>query len=341
MLTPKPTFWQVSSGRAGRDYSDIFLAHDVMFIGPGDRGIYSPTEYSGIRSLQLFHDAVKPGDVVLMRRGERVVAIGRVHLGEYHHLSAFDDIYGWDLQHTRRVLWEKLEAPLTLFKSPRMDRFSQVQDIPTDLKERITKAKSREHNPLPDAPSTCLTAVDFLSHLEKELTNAVEVYELLERHRELLGWYRQDKALLPNEHEIVAYLVVPLLRALGWSEKQLALEWALGENKDPSGKKGRADLAAFTAPSRAREHCVMLCEVKALAFGLGNTLPQPKDYALKLPNCRRIVTTQGSRFGIYLRNADDTWPDIPNHYLNIERPRLKHAFPKGTNSVAALSALRP
>lgn len=341
MLDPKPTFWQVSAGRAGRDYSDIFLAHDVMFIGPGDRGVYDSKTYADSPSLQLFHDAVKPGDIVLMRRGDRVIAVGRVQLQDYYHIPAFDDIFGWDLQHTRRVLWEKLGKPRSLFNSPRMARFSRIQDIPADLQKHIAKAKLREHHPLPDAPSACLSPEEFRSHLEKELPDGARVYHLLERHRDLLRWYRQDKALLPNEHEIVAYLVVPLLRALGWSEKQLALEWGLGKYKDSTGKKGRADLAAFAQPSRAREHCVMLVEAKALNFGLGSTLPQPKRHALDLPSCRRIVTTQGSRFGIYLRNADGTWPDIPNHYLNIERPRLKHAFPRGTNSVAALVALRP
>lgn len=133
--------------------------------------------------------------------------------------------------------------------------------------------------------------------------------------------------------------MLPLLQALGWSETQLAVEWTI-TNKS-SGKLGRADLAAFDAPSRAPDRCVMICEAKALTFGLGNTLPQPEEYASELPNCRLILTTRGVRFGIYVRNADGTWPERPEHYLNVARLRTKHAFPKGTNAVAALRALQP
>ena len=85
----------------------------------------------------------------------------------------------------------------------------------------------------------------------------------------------------------------------------------------------------------------MLCEAKALSSGLGDTLPQPVQYANKLPNCRRILTTQGSRFGIYLRQPDGSWPPRPDHYLNVARLRTQHAFPRGTNAVAALLALTP
>lgn len=35
---------------------------------------------------------------------------------------------------------------------------------------------------------------------------------------------QKQKETRPNEHEVVAYLVIPLLRALGWSETQLAIE---------------------------------------------------------------------------------------------------------------------
>ncbi len=36
-------------------------------------------------------------------------------------------------------------------------------------------------------------------------------------------WYQ--RANKPSEHETVAYLVVPLLRALGWTPQRMAVEW--------------------------------------------------------------------------------------------------------------------
>lgn len=345
MLPPK--FWHVSAGKSGRDYSDIFLEHDVMFIGPGDGGPYPTNAYEGIGSLRRFHDKVDPGDIVLMRRGADVIAIGVTHAAGYQHLSAFDDIYGWQLQHTRRVVWQVLAKPLPLFASrPRMSRFGRVKNPTPELVELARECKERELLPLPDAPSAILSPRDLLPELTAAgLTNAAEVCKVLEDHQKLLWWYHQNAETRPNEHEVVAYLVVPLLRALGWSETQLAIEWTVGKKAVKSlrsvGRLGRADLAAFDAPSRAPERCVMLCEAKALSSGLGDTLPQPVHYADKLPNCRRILTTQGSRFGIYLRLPDGSWPTRPDHYLNVARLRTQHAFPRGTNAVAALLALTP
>jgi hypothetical protein len=339
-------FWQVSAGKGGRDYSDIFLEHDVMFIGPGDRGTYTAEHYKGEPSLRRFHDKVNPGDVVLMRRGERVVAVGRVFAQDYQHLAAFDDIYGWDLQHTRRVVWEPLMSPLSLFANPRMNRFGRVKSLSPQLHHLVAKFESRDLKTLPDIPSEPLSPQDLRQPLAaRGLADAAEVCKVLEDQRALLRWYGEHQATRPNEHEVIAYLVLPLLRAVGWSEKQLAIEWSIGKDKAPREKHatrtGRADLAAFDAPSRAREHCVMLCEAKALSFGLGDTLPQPRRYANKLPNCRCIVTTQGSRYGIYFRDADGTWPARPSHYLNVERLRTQHAFPRGTSAVDAILALRP
>lgn len=346
MMVPQK-FWHVSAGKSGRDYSDIFLEHDVMFIGPGDPGPYSATAYDGLGSLRRFHDKVTPGDIVLMRRGVDVVAIGVVPSDGYQHLSAFDDIYGWQLQHTRRVVWQQLAKPLPLFAGrPRMSRFDRLKNPTSELLALANQCKLRELLALPDAPSAILSPKDLLPGLTAGgLVDAAKVCEVLENHRGLLVWYQKQKETRPNEHEVVAYLVIPLLRALGWSETQLAIEWTIGKKAVKSQRTGdrlgRADLAAFDAPSRAPERCVMLCEAKALSSGLGDTLPQPVHYANKLPNCRRIVTTQGSRFGIYLRRPDGSWPTRPDHYLNVARLRTQHAFPHGTNAVAALLALTP
>ena len=156
MLTPK--FWHVCAGKGGRDYSDIFLEHDVMFIRPGDGGPYPAKAYEGIGSLRRFHDKATPGDIVLMRRGADVIAIGVIPAAGYQHLSAFDDIYGWQLQHTRRVVWKELVKPLPLFASrPRMSRFGRVKNPASELVELARECKERELLALPDAPSAILS----------------------------------------------------------------------------------------------------------------------------------------------------------------------------------------
>ena len=116
-----PTVWQIGSGDQGRNYAQFFLDHDLMFMGPGRYGPYNEENYRrvvdrGERSglaigmVRRFVQRVAPGDVVLLRKGHRVVAIGTVAdeegTGGYAHEDTFGDIYGWDLEHTRRVIWQ-------------------------------------------------------------------------------------------------------------------------------------------------------------------------------------------------------------------------------------------
>jgi hypothetical protein len=341
MMKPRG-YWQVSAGRSGRDYSDIFIEHDVMLIGPGHSGPYSAERYPGIKALRRFHDEAAPGDIVFMRRGAKVVSVGVV-TGGYEYHDAFDDIYGWQLQHTRRVTWQgrlKDRAVDEFGKRKQMPCFGRVKRPSAALLQLAEQCSERALEQLPEVPSESLTPSDLLPLLaERGLADPARVCEVLEHHRKLVAWYRTHADVQPKEQEVVAYLVLPLLRALGWEETQLAIEWAVVNEK--LNRRGRADLAAFDAPSRAAPHCVMLCEAKAMSSGLGNTLPQPEWYAGELPNCRTILTTQGTRFGVYRRNEDGSWPKRPQHYLNIERLRTQYAFPRGTNAVEALLALRP
>ena len=83
------SFWQVGSGDLGRDYSQLFLDHDVMCIGPGKYGKFVPKTYDAvvkrgefakikIATIRRFHDDVQIEDVVLLRKGHLVVGLGVV-----------------------------------------------------------------------------------------------------------------------------------------------------------------------------------------------------------------------------------------------------------------------
>src|SRR5436190_13221589 len=96
--------WQIAAGDLGRDYSWLCRKHDLMFLGPGRYGPYDPARYrdvvatgafSGFKigSIGAFCREVQPGDIVLLRRGRRVVAIGVIpeHKEEgYRHDEALD-----------------------------------------------------------------------------------------------------------------------------------------------------------------------------------------------------------------------------------------------------------
>lgn len=38
MSADNPQVWQMAAGEEGRFYDDLFLKHDVMFLGPGGFG---------------------------------------------------------------------------------------------------------------------------------------------------------------------------------------------------------------------------------------------------------------------------------------------------------------
>ncbi len=59
-----------------------------------------------INQMRWFHAEVQPGDFVLLRERLEVKVIGLAAKEGYSWQSAFDDVYGWDLQHTRRVIWQ-------------------------------------------------------------------------------------------------------------------------------------------------------------------------------------------------------------------------------------------
>lgn len=133
--------WQIAAGEAGRKYADLFLAHDVMFCGPGRFGPYSDAVYgdlharglistSKLSQVKQFATTVRTGDVVLLRSGYRVDAIGVVHDDGYQYSVIFDDVFGWDLEHSCRVVWQhELAAELGQIQAER-ELFNARKQIP-------------------------------------------------------------------------------------------------------------------------------------------------------------------------------------------------------------------
>lgn len=58
--------WQLAAGDSGgRDYSKLFLEHDAMFL-------------SLTSQIFSFYQNPKAGDIVLLRYGREVVAVGKI-----------------------------------------------------------------------------------------------------------------------------------------------------------------------------------------------------------------------------------------------------------------------
>jgi len=349
--------WQIAAGKKDRSYIDLFLNHDIMFMGPGrfgsyDKIIYEPLEKDGTigkgiaTQLRQFCTEVKGGDIVLLRLGSQAKAIGLIRqwkLREYLWTPTFDDVYGWDLQHAHRVVWQhhltdklqKIQKSKSLFYY-RGSTFSKVHKrLEGQLPNLFKQCKLRDFKPLPSLPQP-LTLEELGTELfTKGLPNEdVDKFILaIQRQRRLVKWYQESgkQYKRPSEHEVVAHMILPLLLALGWSEQLLAVEWR------------KVDLAAFSRTPTTPENCCFVCEAKGYGHGLQNVFPQATTYVkkLKLDNCKRILLTDGERLYLYQRQKDDNWNKNPVGYLNVNMIRTNHIIPSGTNGIDTIMALTP
>jgi hypothetical protein len=349
------TIWQVGAGQKGLDYSKLCLDHDVAMIGPGSRGAYTPERYprtglpglaaGSIGAIRSFALAPKPGDIMLLRLGQEAVGAGVIPDGEqqgYQSREEFDDVLGWNLQHTRRVRW----LPETALKvlRPIAPVFGPIKMLPmfTRVKRPEVAALARElaaHDeprPLRKLPEVCpLLSDDELRRefFESGLPNAVieDVLDVMQRARRLITWYAGEECgKRPSEHELVAHIIVPLLQGLGWSEQLVAVEW------------NRIDLALFHQPPTNAETCVAVCEAKSRNITLERAYQQAKDGVRrnKLAQCGTVITTDGARLLVY-RKAGADWPDEPQGYANLLRMRRTNLIPRNTNAAKTIIGLLP
>lgn len=350
--------WQIAAGESGRYYDDLFLKHDVMFLGPGGYGRYEKDKYdkvvkgglftaNKIGQIRSFAFNVKPNDIVLLRRGYDVIAVGLIPEGSnYDWSKTFDDVYGWDLQHFRRVIWQdelksvltKLQKGAPLFgERKQIPTFTAVKDekVLSRIASLLDNLKTRDLKVLPDDPPEPMNWEQLAEALFSKgiASSAVDNVVAAVKHQQQLGkWYAEIplKEKRPSEHEVVAHLILPLMKALGWSEQLLAVEWH------------KIDLAAFYGAPTTASKCVLLCEAKGLGHGLQNVIVQATNYVKnnELTNCNRLMLTDGRR--IYLHERDrGPWNAFPSGYLNVDKIREGHLAPRDTNAIDTLIALTP
>jgi hypothetical protein len=344
--------WQMGSGESSREFSWLYQKHDVMLKSGGDHGEYDAKNYKKVwnrtdMSLNILHrfvTKVKPGDIILMRKGLRAITLGIAHEKGYSWNECFDDIYGWDLQHTQRVIWQdhleddfkKLQKNEKLFaKRFQIPAFTRIKDetVLKKIEPLFKKCKTRPLKKLPDKLPHPLT-MDELGHelFSKGLPNSSvdAVIQALQRQRRLMKWYKNQDGTRPGEHEVVAHLIIPILLALGWSEQLLAVEWK------------KIDLAGFSETPTSEATCALVCEAKGLKHGLMGVLEQAQGYVenLKLKHCKKILLAGGSRFYLH-EKKQGKWNDQPVGYINLEKIRTNHIAPPNTNAVDTIIALTP
>ena len=344
METSGKTIWQQACGDTNRNYAGICLNWDVVLNGPGYAGPYpdcvdrlKKDDWSSkkVTDLKRFAIDMKDGDIVVLRLGTtNILGVG-VIIGEYEWLEEFSDIDGWDLQHVRRVrwLWKNKKNP-KVFPTYTLKQGDTTQllssEVVTDWLESLKIKKPDLERNIAELPKVSENEVDLdqiSEYLFDEGVSSNSIESLITEIGELIRiakWYK--KFSNPSEFETVAYLVVPLLRALGWTPQKMAIEWH------------NVDIALFSQLPRDDSNLNVVVEAKKKGNSCLSAKSQAQSYADGKKNCNRLIVTDGLRYGIYLKKNNE----FKLHaYFNLTK--LKSAYPVyGCNGIQeALRTMTP
>lgn len=325
--------WQVAAGDTDRNYANLCLRWGVVLNGPGEEGPWpecaSRLEENGwsarkISDLRRFADEVEDGNLVVLRLGtSQVFGVGQV-VGSYEWCEEFCDVDGWSLGHVRRVRWLwKSQGEPHEFDAYAMKLGDTTQGLTSEAVTRwlseLAVSEEESQSPVPSLPTgderqnvTPEQLSDFL--FSKGVASAA-VNALVDQMGELkriAKWYQhQPPEGWPSEHETVAYLVVPLLRALGWTPQRMAVEWS------------RIDVALFGRLPRSDDNLRVVVEAKKMDRSCLQAVGQARAYAEGRLQCTRLIVTDGIRYGVYQREEDA--PFGLKAYMNLGR--LRAAYP--------------
>ena len=339
------TIWQHSAGDGKRDYADICIKWNVALVGPGWQGAWPECQKDlqkevssrKLTNMKLFFETVKDKDIIVLRIGTGAVsAVGEV-VGGYEWNDEFGDIDGWDIQHVRRVRWLwKQEGESKQFPAYTMKRGDTTQQLTSH--EVIEWLKGLEipeqayKRSIPELPPANVSSKVTLEQVSEYLfnigvsSNSIEILvrEISELSR-IANWYWHANEPA-SERETVAYLVVPLLRSLGWTPQRMAIEW------------NAVDVALFEKLPRNNENLTVVVEAKKKGDGCLSAQSQAEGYARDKVSCHRLIVTDGIRYGVFTRSEGK----FKLHaYLNLTEMRNSYPIYGCGGTKDALSAMTP
>lgn len=322
-------YWQQGGGDGDRVYCDLCFQYGVIINGPAHDGklddqVEQRMKDSGISTkkitdLKRFCFEIKDGDIVVLRVGTGEVHGVGVVVDDYGWNNIFSDVDGWDMQHYRRVRWLwKVDADTTpeTFERYTLKLGDTTQKlISTEVKNWVDKLgldfedKTVLPN-LPDASATEISIEDISDYLYekgmagnsiKELTDVIDDLHMIAK------WYKRVPN--PSEFETEAYLVIPLLRALGWTPQKMAIEWS------------RVDIALFDKLPREDENLIAVVEAKRKGNSCLTAFSQAEKYSKNKTRCNRLIVTDGLRYGVFVKDGNDY---VRHAYMNLTEFKDKY-----------------
>ncbi|MCK5716794.1 MAG: hypothetical protein KAH77_04835 [Thiomargarita sp.] len=316
-------YWQHAAGDTNRNYADICLKWDVILSGPGYAGSLPDCEKQlkqdkwtskKITGLLRFYHEMAKDDIVVLRLGTTDVLGVGVICDNYQWLETFSDIDGWDLQHVRRVKWFWKEVKRFKTYTLKLGDTTQKLDSSEVINWLDTLPKYNSDMELVKLPNI-VDDVSFSDISEYLFDKGISSYaiDMLQREIDELikiaKWYSKYEE--PSEFETVTYLVVPLLRVLGWTPQKMAIEW------------NKVDVALFNPLPRKEENLNVVVEVKRKGNSCLSAKRQAESYAIGKNNCKRLIVSDGLKYGIYLKKGNEFFLYA---YFNLT-DTLKNTYP--------------
>ncbi len=319
--------WQQAAGDKDRNYSELCLKWDVILNGPAYAGAWpeckSIFKDNGVSSkkitdLKRFCEDIQDGDVIILRLGTTdVLGVGEV-VGGYEWMDEFGDVDGWDLQHVRRVrwLWKDQQKPKSfpVYTLKQGDTTQSINSLIinnwlSDL--NIPKEKySRELAIIPKSKiKKEITFEEISEYLYDKGISSNSIENLLKEIDELVRiakWYKKSHRGKPSEFETVAYLVIPILRVLGWTPQKMAVEW------------NNVDVALFNKLPRNDSNLTVVVEAKKMDNSCLSAFSQAEQYAKGKTTCERLIVSDGLRYGVYFKENGQF---ILKAYMNLTNLR--------------------
>lgn len=335
MHEEKVTYWQVGSGNRDRFYHEEMLNYGIACAG---EGYYE-------KSIKR----VKENDVVILRQGTtKIISVGKVveKHGKVHGCGDKTWLYhfdGWELPAYCYVEWHKMRTSKKKERRLPWLAFSKIdQNEPRGYAEQI----------LGDSPETYLQSeeppeAEEVSHeqmrtfLEENArsADADEAIKVLQRLKELTDHYYQAVYGCKDEikeHEVRTFLIVPLLLALGWKEREIKIE--LSPGRLGLSENHSIDIALFPRgyePGKRdvnKRNCGLLIESKRFSAGMTKEAPdQVAKYARNITGCRTVVVSNGYCYKAFRREEKtDAFDKESRAYFNLRRPTSRYPLYPGS-----------
>jgi hypothetical protein len=356
--------WQQASGEPPRNYADLCLRLGVILNGYDEvdvKDVFFENQFMAETmgsafgegseewikrlastkkrkdDLKRFCHEMKEGDIVVLRRGtSEVFGVGFI-VGQFLWNDQFGDVDGWHIPLVRRVRWFWKANP----EPKRFSNWALKQGLTTQLLKRngaVWNWLKKLDEPFPDNAALPvlaqphsqkhLTIPEISEYLFDQGVASTAIRHLVEEIGELeriAKWYQRATQDPPSEHETVAYLVIPLLKALGWTPQRMAVEWS------------HIDIALFDKLPRSDDTLRIVVEAKKMNAACLVADAQAKGYAKG--HCDRLIVTDGLRYGVL----------IPKHnigfqleaYLNLTRMRDSYPMLGYAGAQEALRLMTP